>query len=129
MCDIWIFVRSLGEAQMFRVNYNPFQNHELTHDWGTITWTGDLPGQLQSTYDQLTKDKRKRLRGDGDDGDGYVQAAKVEETVQERVKQTKRQTRDSLIEDIYTNTDDMTQQKLANAVGLSRSRVADILSS
>jgi len=33
-----------------------------------------------------------------------------------------------LIEDIYNNTDDMTQAKLANAVGLSRSRVADILS-
>jgi hypothetical protein len=128
MCDIWIFVRSLGEAQMFRVNYNPFQNHELTHDWGTIKWTGELPGQLQRTYDELTAEKRRRLRGNGDDGEGYVKASEVQEQVEEQVKDTKRQTRDSLIEDIYTNTDDMTQAELADAVGLSRSRVADILS-
>jgi hypothetical protein len=128
MCDIWIFVRSLGEAQMFRVNYNPFQNHELTHDWGTIKWTGKLPGQLQRTYDELTAEKRRRLRGNGDDGEGYVKASEVQEQVEEQVKDTKRQTRDSLIEDIYTNTDDMTQAELADAVGLSRSRVADILS-
>lgn len=128
MCDIWIFVRSLGEAQMFRVEYNPFGDHEVTYNWGTLTWSGDLPGELQSTYDQLTKDKRKRLRGDGDDGDGYVQASDVQKTIDERVKETKRQTRDELIADIYTNSDDMTQRKLADAVGLSRSRVADILS-
>jgi hypothetical protein len=128
MCDVWIFVRELGEAQMFRVKYNPFQNHELTHDWGTLKWGSELPGQLQHTYDELTAEKRRRLRGEGNDGEGYVEASKVQEQVEERVKDTKRQTRDSLIEDIYNNTDDMTQAKLANAVGLSRSRVADILS-
>jgi hypothetical protein len=128
MCDIWIFVRSLGEAQMFRVQYNPFQDTELTHDWGTLKWGPELPGQLQHTYDELTAEKRKRLRGEGDDGEGYVQASKVQEQVEEQVKDTKRQTRDGLINDIYTNSDDMTQQELADAVGLSRSRIADILS-
>jgi hypothetical protein len=128
MCDVWIFVRELGEAQMFRVKYNPFQNHELTHDWGTLKWGPELPGQLQHTYDELTAEKRRRLRGEGNDGEGYVEASKVQEQVEERVKDTKRQTRDSLIEDIYNHTDDMTQAKLADAVGLSRSRIADILS-
>jgi len=128
MCDIWIFVRSLGEAQMFRVQYNPFQDTELTHDWGTIKWSGELPGQLQHTYNELTAEKRRRLRGEGESGEGYVQASEVQKQVEEQVKQTERQTRDELIADIYNNTDDMTQAKLANAVGLSRSRVADILS-
>ncbi len=128
MCDVWIFVRELGEAQMFRVKYNPFQNHELTHDWGTLKWGPELPGQLQHTYDELTAEKRRRLRGEGESGEGYVEASKVQEQVEERVKDTKRQTRDSLIEDIYNHTDDMTQAKLADAVGLSRSRIADILS-
>lgn len=128
MCDVWIFVRELGEAQMFRVQYNPFNNHELTHDWGTLYWSGDLPGQLGSTYEQLTQEKKQRLRGDGQDGDGYVKASEVQARTEERVKETKRQTRDSLIEDIYTNTEDMTQRELADAVGLSRSRIADIIS-
>jgi hypothetical protein len=128
MCDVWIFVRELGEAQMFRVKYNPFQNHELTHDLGTLKWGPELPGQLQHTYDELTAEKRRRLRGEGNDGEGYVEASKAQEQVEERVKDTKRQTRDSFIEDIYNHTDDMTQAKLADAVGLSRSRIADILS-
>jgi DNA-binding XRE family transcriptional regulator len=76
----------------------------------------------------LTAEKRRRLRGEGESGEGYVEASKVQEQVEERVKNTKRQTRDELINDIYTNSDDMTQAELADAVGLSRSRIADILS-
>jgi hypothetical protein len=128
MCDVWIFVRELGEAQMFRVQYNPFENHELTHNWGTLKWGPELPGQLQHTYNELTAEKRRRLRGEGDDGEGYVEASKVEEQVEEKVKDTRRQTRDDMINNIYNNSSDITQAELADAVGLSRSRVADILS-
>ena len=128
MCDIWIFVRELGEAQMFRVRYNPLGDHELTHDWGTLTWPGELPGELEATYDALTDEKRRRLRGEGDDGEGYVAADEAAETAERAAEAAERQTRDELLGQIYDNTDDMTQKKLADAVGLSRSRVADILS-
>jgi len=128
MCDVWIFVRSLGEAQMFRVKYNPFANHELTNDWGSLTWPGDLPGELGDVYDELTAEKRRRLRGDGDDGDGYVDAAEAAKSAEQAAEQAERQKRDELLRQIYNNTDGMTQQKLADGVGLSRSRIADILS-
>jgi len=128
MCDVWIFVRKLGEAQMFRVKYNPFGNHELTTDWGTLTWPGELPGELGDTYDALTAEKRRRLRGDGDDGDGFVKADEAAQTAERAAEQAERQKRDELLREIYTNTDGMTQQKLADSVGLSRSRIADILS-
>jgi predicted XRE-type DNA-binding protein len=128
MCDVWIFVRSLGEAEMFRVRYNPFGNHELTDDWGTLTWPGDLPGDLGDIYDELTAEKRRRLRGDGDNGDGYVDADTAAEQAEQAAKQAERQTRDELLREIYENTDGMTQGELADGVGLSRSRVADILS-
>ena len=72
MCDVWIFVRQVGEAQMFRVQYNPFGDHELTNDWGTLRWPADLPGDLSDIYDALTAEKRRRLRGDGEDGDGLM---------------------------------------------------------
>ncbi len=128
MCDVWIFVREVGEAQMFRVKYNPFGNHELTNDWGTLRWTSDLPGQLADTYDQLTAEKRRRLRGKGDDGEGYVEAGEAAQTAEKAAENAERQKRDELLRTIYDNDDDMTQQKLADSVGLSRSRVADILS-
>ncbi len=127
MCDIWVFVREVGEAQMFRVKFNPIGNHELTHDWGTLRWPGDLPGGLEETYRELTAEKKRRLRGNGEDGAGYVAADEVAKSVQQARKEAERQTRDDLLREIYSNGEDMTQQKLADAVGLSRSRVADIL--
>ncbi len=128
MCDVWIFVRKLGEAQMFRVRYNPFAQHELTDDWGTLKWTSDLPGVLEDTYNYLTREKRRRLRGEGEDGEGYVKASQVEQEREEARENAERQTRDELLRQMYENTEDMTQSDLADAVGLSRSRVADIVS-
>jgi hypothetical protein len=113
---------------MFRVRYNPFGNHELTDDWGTLRWSAELPGPLEETYDELTAEKRRRLRGEGEDGEGYVEASSVQEAAEEARKDAERQTRDELLGDIYQNTESMTQKELADAVGLSRSRVADILS-
>jgi hypothetical protein len=128
MADIWILARELGEAQMFRVKWNPFAGHEQTHDWGTLTWPGDLPGELQSTYDHLTREKRRRLRGEGEDGKGYVEASTVEEAAEDAAKDARRQKRDEMLRQMYDNAEDMTQQELADAAGLSRSRIADILS-
>jgi hypothetical protein len=128
MCDIWIFVRKVGQAQMFRVRYNPFGDHELTDDWGTLTWTADLPGELSNIYQNLTDEKRRRLRGDGDNGDGYVSADEAAQTAEQAAENAERQKRDELLRQIYQNTDGMTQQKLGDSVGLSRSRIADILS-
>jgi hypothetical protein len=128
MCDVWVFVRRLGEAQMFRVRYNPFGGHELTDDWGTLSWPGDLPGRLEAIYDDLTAEKRRRLRGEGDDGQGYVDSDTAADRAEEAAAEAERQKRDELLREVYQNTDDMTQQELADSVGLSRSRIADILS-
>ena len=128
MCDVWIFVRELGEAQMFRVNFDPFLGHELTRDWGTIHWTGELPGTLGEAYQQLTEDKRKRLRGEGEDGDGYVKAEKLEKKTEQARETARRQKRDELIREIYESSESMTQQELADAVGLSRPRISGIIS-
>lgn len=128
MCDMWIFVRRVGEAQMFRVRYNPFGDHELTDDWGTLEWPGELPGDLQTVYDNLTAEKRRRLRGDGDDGDGYVPADEAKQQAAQAAENARQDERDELLATIYDNSDSMTQKELADAVGLSRSRVADIIS-
>ncbi len=128
MADVWILTRELGEAQMFRVKWNPFAGHENTHDWGTLTWTGDLPGELEHTYDYLTAEKRRRLRGEGSDGQGYVDAQDAAEGAEKAAEEARRQKRDEMIRDLYENSENMSQQNVGDAVGLSRSRVADILS-
>jgi len=86
-----------------------------------------LPGGLEETYRELTAEKKRRLRGNGEDGAGYVAAEEAQKSVKQARKETERQTRDEMLREIYANAEGMTQQKLADAVGLSRSRVADIL--
>lgn len=128
MADIWVLVREVGRAQMYRVRFNPFEGQALTDDWGILRWDDERPGPLEDTYQQLTKDKRAALRGEGEDGAGYVDAAEAEETAEEAAKEAERQKRDELLRQIYSQNGDMTQQELADSVGLSRSRIGDILS-
>lgn len=128
MADVWVMVREVGRAQMYRVRFNPFEGTALTDNWGILRWPDERPGELEDTYQQLTKDKRAALRGEGDDGAGYVDAAEAAESADAAAKKAERQKRDELMRTIYQQNDDMTQQKLADSVGLSRSRVADILS-
>jgi hypothetical protein len=128
MADVWILVREVGRAQMYRVRFNPFDGRALTDNWGVLRWPDARPAETDPTYKELTRQKRAALRGEGDDATGYVDAAEVEETAAKAAEEAERQKRDELLRQIYQQNDDMTQQKLADSVGLSRSRVADILS-
>jgi hypothetical protein len=128
MADVWILVREVGRAQMYRVRFNPFEGKALTDNWGILRWDDARPGPLEETYKQLTKDKRAALRGEGDDGAGYVDASEVDKAAEQAAQEAERQKRDELLRQIYTQNDDMTQQELADSVGLSRSRIGDILS-
>ena len=110
-----------GPVQSLR---RPRNNRRLGH----AHLSADLPGSLEDTYDELTAEKRRRLRGQGDDGEGYVEASQVEAAAAEAAEDAEQQKRDELLGRIYQNTEDMTQKELADAVGLSRSRLADIIS-
>jgi hypothetical protein len=128
MADVWVMVREVGRAQMYRVRFNPFEGKALTDNWGILRWPDARPAEIEATYQKLTEDKKAALRGEGDDGAGYVDAAEAAESAEKAAEQAERQKRDDLLRTIYEQNDDMTQQKLADSVGLSRSRVADILS-
>jgi ABC-type dipeptide/oligopeptide/nickel transport system ATPase subunit len=127
MADVWVMVREVGRAQMYRVRFNPFEGQALTDNWGILRWDDARPGPIGDTYEQLTKDKRAALRGNGEDGAGYVDADEAAESAEKAAKKAERQKRDDLLRQIYQQNDDMTQQELADSVGLSRSRIADIL--
>lgn len=128
MADVWVLVREVGRAQMYRVRFNPFEGKALTDNWGVLRWPDARPAETEETYQELTRQKRAALRGEGEEGGGYVDAAKAQESAEQAAEEAERQKRDELLRQIYTQNNDMTQQKLADSVGLSRSRVADILS-
>jgi DNA-binding XRE family transcriptional regulator len=81
---------------------------------------------LRDVYNYLTKLKMKHLRGESDESSQRLKPSEVQNKIQKVQSETKTKTRNQLLTEIYSNSE-LTQQELSNAVGLSRSRLADIV--
>lgn len=126
LVDVWIIVQRKGQCKCYAMKYNPHREHPIHDPLQTLEWS-DLQrdDSLHNVYKFLTREKEKRL--EGDDGKGFVEQSEAKEMVERAREEAEQRTRDELLANLYRDTD-LTQQKLANAVGLTRSRVADIVS-
>lgn len=128
LADVWVLVTARGTAQCNILGYNPWEEHPTVAAQHPLEWD-DIPKghQLRDTYDYLTDQKLKRLRGS--DGEGYVPADTVEDKVTEARQKGQIELRNQFIRELY-NDNGLTQQEIADldSIGLSRSRIADILS-
>jgi hypothetical protein len=125
LCDVWIMVTELGEAVVHFLPYQPYAEKSLNPRVSKMAWTEITDPDLQSIYDDLTKRKREYLRGDETDS-GLIEADQLHDQLESAQEEAEMETRNDLVESIY-ETSDITQAELAEAVGLSRSRIADIL--
>jgi DNA-directed RNA polymerase specialized sigma subunit len=92
-----------------------------------MAWSDISDPGLEKIYDELTQRKRDYLRGDQTES-GLIEADQLHDQLESAQEEAEMETRNDLVSSIY-ETSDITQAELAEAVGLSRSRVADILSS
>ena len=115
--DVWILVQRRGRAVVHYCDYNPYRGHPLFKQKEPIEWSDIKDNDLRDVYDALSDEKEDRLYGrDRED---------EEDEIPDEVQ---KEARNNLIERLYENNDSMSQKQVADAVGLSRSRVADILS-
>ena len=128
LCDYWVLVQNKGLAQGHHLNWNPYSEEPRTPKAGTIEWSDIDDGtQLRTVYKYLTEEKLAHLRGDRDESSQRIPASDVQEKVEKEREAVKTETRNELLESVYRDTE-LTQKDLANSVGLSRSRLADIVS-
>jgi hypothetical protein len=120
LCTVWIMVTEKGHAAVHFLGMNKYRNKVLTPKKHGLGWTAIDDPQLKEVSEYLAERKREILK---DGSEGYVDPEELDQAVD----RAKTDTRNELLGSIYAETD-VTQQDLANAVGLSRSRVADILS-
>lgn len=127
LCDVWVLVENRGQARVHFLEYNPYEQKLLPRKVQNLGW-GDLKPdpRLRGIYNKLTKQKQQRLRGETSDGESFVKAADVKQQVEKAREQAQREQRDNDIRAFYEETES-TQQEVADALGLSRSRVANIL--
>lgn len=126
LVDVWVLVERRGFANVYRMDWNPHQGHQLTHSLGTVEWD-PIPGghELHEVYDYLTEKKEARLRGE--DGDNYIKRSQAQEMVEKAKQEAERETRDRLIRGAsaagFKNTE------IAEFAGVSPSRVSQIVNS
>jgi hypothetical protein len=128
LCDFWFMVQNKGTALGHHLNWNPYSEEPRTPKTETWEWS-DIPEEadLRRVYDHLTDEKLAHLRGERDGSSQRIPASDVSEMIEQAEQQASTETRNELLCDLYDQLE-VTQSDLGSAVGLSRSRVADILS-
>jgi hypothetical protein len=127
LCDFWFMIQSKGRALGHHLRWNPYSEEPRTPKTEPWEWSDiETDDPVREIYDYLTEEKMKHLRGEKDGSSQRIPAQKVGSMVENAKEQASTQTRNELLQEFYHDLD-VTQEELANAVGLSRSRVADIL--
>jgi len=127
LCDWWWLVQYKGLAKGHHLQWNPYSEQPRTPKKRDLEWSDIEEGtQLRDVYNYLTKLKRKHLRGESEESSQRLKPSEVQDKIQRIQSETKTETRNQLLTEIYSNSE-LTQQELSNAVGLSRSRLADIV--
>jgi len=129
LCDFWFMVQNKGRALGHHLRWNPYSEEPRTPKTETWEWS-DIPQdtELREVYQYLTEEKLAHLRGERDSSSQRVTASEAKNMVQKAREEAETETRNKLLNTIYDSTD-LTQKELANSVGLSRSRIADLLNS
>jgi hypothetical protein len=127
LCDFWFMVQNKGRALGHFLRWNPYSEEPRTPKTETWEWS-DIPesSDLRGVYDYLTSEKLAHLRGEREESSQRITATEAKSMVEEAKEEAKTETRNELLSTIYSETE-LTQSELANSVGLSRSRLADIV--
>jgi hypothetical protein len=127
LCDFWFMVKQKGRALGHHLHWNPYSEEPRTPKTEPWEWS-DIPedSDLRDVYDYLTSEKLAHLRGDRDESSQRIPASEVQEQIEHERESAKTEARNELLTELYQDTD-LTQSELAEAVDLSRSRVADIV--
>jgi len=127
LCDFWFMVQSKGKALGHFLRWNPYSEEPRTPKTDSWEWS-DIPesSDLRNVYDYLTSEKLAHLRGEREESSQRVTASEAKNMVEKAKEEARTETRNELLSSVYESTD-VTQKELAESVGLSRSRLADIV--
>ena len=127
LCDFWFMVQSKGKALGHFLRWNPYSEEPRTPKTDSWEWS-DIPesSDLRNVYDYLTSEKLAHLRGEREESYQRVTASEAKNMVEKAKEEARTETRNELLSSVYDDLD-VTQKELANSVGLSRSRLADIV--
>jgi hypothetical protein len=132
LADVWISMVRRGLALVHHFKWESYSETLQTPKKQWIEFE-DIPRgtQLRSVYNKLTEAKDKKING-GDDG-GFVPAEEHRDELRKAKKQARQERRNEIIHDIARDPafqeSDYLQSEMAQALGLSPTRVSQIVNS
>lgn len=127
LCDAWALVKNRGQSFVYSLGYNPFGEHPIPKRRQLLRWTdidGDTP--LRDIYDGLTDEKRARLRGEGEGGEGYIAREEAADMARRAEEAGATERRNELILEMYESG--WTQKEIASLESMpGRSRISQII--
>lgn len=129
LAHVWISMTKRGQGIVHALDRQPYSGQLLTPKKQLIEFE-DVPKdhELRDVYRKLTREKRKKIDGDG--GDNWIQESEHRERVDKAVKEARKEMRDELIEAFYTHPEtEAPQRVVGEAAGLTQQQVGNIINS
>lgn len=131
LADCWISMLRRGYGLVHDLQWNSYMEKTLTPTKQTLEIDDIKKGtDLREIYNNLTRDKRAHMRGEG--GSGYIPRSDHEEILEKKLRERERKTRNELIRSIMKHSEiqetAISQRMIGEATGISQSQVSDILS-
>lgn len=129
LADVWMTVARKGLVLVHHLEWEPYSENLLTKKKQWLYFDDIEKGtDLRDVYNYLTKEKRKHIAGE--DGEKFVPQEKHQKVVEKVKEKAQRTTRDELLQNLYKHPakpDGLTQQYLADCVGLTQAGVSSIM--
>lgn len=130
LADVWISMTKKGEGLVHFFDWQPYAGRLMTPQKQWLEFN-DVPTdhELRDVYNYLTREKRKRMRGD--DGSGFIPYEKHREQLEQAKRDVRKETRDEMVRNIMSHprveASDVTQTNIGEAIGVSQTTISNIL--
>ena len=126
LCDVWISMTRRGRGLVHHLKWEPYSEELLNEQKQWLEFDDIERGtDLREVYNKLSREKDRRI--EGEEGQKFVPIEEVEKRLQQERKEARKDLRDEFVDGVYGASDiDVTQQELADAIGVSQKTISNI---
>lgn len=133
LADIWITMVTKGVGLVHYLKRQPYARGSglLTEKKGLISFNDIQTGtRLRDVYNQLTREKKKRIRGD--EGGSFIAEKEHQEKLEKVKQEVRKEARDKVITQFYEHPEhqestDISQRTIGESVGLTQQQIGNIV--
>lgn len=125
LADVWVLVSRKGGALVHLLAGEPYNAKVLTPKSEFVEWSDiDMSVDLRNVYNNLHRQKKRRLRGE--EGDGVIKQSEVDEIVKRETKKAKTEKRNEIIRRLVSDDSPFGPSDVAHGFDITQQRIGQI---